>query len=120
MKPEDKELLVRDLCARLPYETIIQATEWATLDTELKFGHIQRLIDGGLKLKPYLRSLSSMTEEEAVELGKLIGKASYNMMHNTDFHDLYLLLEFIYKKHFDYNRLIEKGLAIEAPKDMYK
>lgn len=70
-------------------------------------------------IKPYLRPMSSMTEEEELELGKLIGKASYNMMYKVDFYDLYLLLEFIYKKHLDYNHLIEKCLAFEAPEGMY-
>lgn len=40
MTQEDKELLLRDLCARLPYGVIIQIKDWTVLDAELKIGHI--------------------------------------------------------------------------------
>lgn len=129
MIQEDKQLLFVELSSRLPYRVkCLHPHGVGELDSiEVKDYGIHVIFktpDDNYYLiedcKPYLRPMSSMTEEEEVELGKLIGKASYNMMHKVDFYDLYLLLEFIYKKHLDYNHLIEKGLAIEAPKDMYK
>lgn len=132
MTQEEKELLLRDLCARLPYGVMCQVDDGAAglndgklieidISKELVRFDVDYYWDAYIDdVKPYLRLMSSMTEEEAVELGKLIGKASYNMMRNVDFHDLRLLLEFIYKKHLDYNHLIEKDLALEANKDMYK
>lgn len=113
MKPEDNQLLISDLYARLPYHVIVKYKD-ANVDLT-KYARSVKIEE----CKPYLRPLSSMTAEEEIELGKLIGKASYNMLYKINFYDLHLLLEFIYKKHLDYNHLIEKELAIEAPSDMY-
>lgn len=127
MTQEDKDLLVRDLCARLPYGTMIQAKEWATVDTELKFGHIDRLIHDELKLKPYLRSLSSMTEEEYDSIRPLLGE--HNIIYKNDGGVKFIfdkiktckieLIDWLNKNMFDYHGLIEKGLALEAPEGMY-
>ena len=45
MTQEDKQLLLKDLCARLPYGPIIRVSDWTPLDTELKVGHISRLMN---------------------------------------------------------------------------
>ena len=55
---------------------------------------------------PYLRPLSSMTEEERKELSNY-----ENSVQRTDF---------FYNHHIDCRFMIEKGLAIEAPEGMYK
>ena len=102
MKQEDKELLLKDLCARLPYRTIIQVNDWVLLDTELKVGHISRLINENLKLKLYLRPMSSMTEEEEIAF------------LNKENHEIY---DWLNAHHFDYRGLIEKGLAIEVTEE---
>ena len=63
-------------------------------------------------LRPYLRPLSSMTEEEKFmyfqlsECKSIGGKAEF--------------IDWLNAHHFDYRGLIEKGLALEAPEGMYK
>ena len=65
MNKKDKELLLKDLCARLPYGVIVEDRNGThTLNygnTELYTEHI----------KPYLRPLSSMTKEEYEELKEI-------------------------------------------------
>ena len=120
MTQEDKELLFKDLCARLPYGVKIQIKDWTTFETELKVGHIQQLQNEDIDPKPYLRPMSSMTEEEERELRilwneDLIGERSpfyiYPCYSKT--------MDFYNSHHFDYRGLIEKGLAIEALEGMY-
>ena len=73
--------------------------------------------------KPYLRPLSSMTEEEIKEHAKQICEDD-EYLHKT-FESPYNCtvglheLNWLNKHHFDYNHLIERGLALEAPKYMY-
>ena len=105
MTQEEKQLLLKDLCARLPYNTNIQVKDWTILNTELKIGHIQRLQNDDIELKPYLRPMSSMTDEECEEVEK----------HIT----IYDTVDWMNKHHFDYRDLIKKGLALEAPEGMY-
>ena len=135
MKQEDKELLLKDLCARLPYGVKVENTSFSEPQIHTLFGRIsddeflmletyksvggedyRRVTDdvhytGYLEsIKPYLRPLSSMTEEEKKESGELYKK-------NTGMWDD---LDWLNAHHFDYRGLIEKGLALEAPEDMYK
>ena len=107
MTQEDKELLLKDLCARLPYGVIIQIKDWAVLDAELKIGHINRLQINDVELKPYLFPMSSMTDEQYKEYWEL--EHSDNMEHLS-----IPALDWLNKNHFDYRGLIEKGLAIDA------
>ena len=107
MTQEDKELLLKDLCARLPYGVIIQIKDWAVLDAELKIGHINRLQINDVELKPYLFPMSSMTDEQYKEYWEL--EHSGNMEHLS-----IPALDWLNKNHFDYRGLIEKGLAIDA------
>ena len=69
--------------------------------------------------KPYLRPMSSMTEEEQFQLGRLLGATSYNLLKG-EYSSLKELLEYFYKKHIDLFGLIPKGFALKAPEDMYK
>ena len=73
MKQEHKELLLKDLCARLPYQTRVKVwlkdgtTEEGALDLEHNYGDVLRdafYYDKIAKIKPYLFPLSSMTEDE--------------------------------------------------------
>lgn len=112
MTQEEKQLLLVDLCARLPY------------GVKVKFGSnlIEVLTDVNLKTfifngfgaapLPYLRPMSSMTEEEKKECNKLrlSGGMAVNVADYTDWLNAH---------HFDYRGLIEKGLALEAPEGMY-
>ena len=107
MTQENKELLFKDLCARLPYGVIIQIKDWAVLDAELKIGHINRLQINDVELKPYLFPMSSMTDEQYKEYWEL--EHSGNMEHLS-----IPALDWLNKNHFDYRGLIEKEIAIDA------
>ena len=64
--------------------------------------------------KPYLRPMSSMTEEERNHLEELDDDWVYNGIGFSE------MFDFLVSHHLDYRHLIEKGLALEAPADMYK
>ena len=117
MTQEDKELLLQDLCARLPYGVIIQVKDWTDLDAELKIGHINRLQINDVELKPYLFPMSSMTEEEWEDCRKIrmIGWAHGGI--NGTFINAGLIVDWLNRNHFDYRGLIEKGLAIPVTKE---
>lgn len=116
MTQEQKQLLLKDLCARLPYGVEIQVKDWAVLDTELEIGHIDRLQYDEIEPKPYLRPMSSMTEEERNEYELL---ANHCMCTSLSFAHLETqeLIDWLNKNMFDYRCLIEKGLAIEVTKE---
>ena len=113
MTQEDKELLLKDLCSRLPYGVIIQIKDWTVLDAELKIGHINRLQINDVELKPYLFPLSSMTEEQKVIYGDLCYSIIQSLAKNMQ-SELNELINWLNAHHFDYRGLIEKGLAIDA------
>ena len=126
MTQEDKQLLLRDLSARLPYgvkmrykddsgyEVLCQIDTFYTdvdgfcclLRTTSPYGAFQDLNE----LKPYLRLMSSMTEEEEREFEETLQYTQYTLES----------YDWLNAHHFDYRDLIEKGLAHEAPEDMYK
>ena len=118
MTQEEKQLLLKDLCARLPYKVIcdmwFEGNESDKITEVLKCGGLMRLMNSEFNFitKPYLCPLSSMTEEEEKEYE--------NCFQSDDTTAATLLIDFYNKHHFDYRGLIEKGLALEAPKDMYK
>ena len=115
MTREDKELLLKDLCARLPYGLMVNdrnGDHILTLgNTELGTDHI----------KPYLRPMSSMTDEEVAEfsgpaieleldyLASASNRPSVENMASSTYQ-----IDFCLKNHFDFRGLIEKGLAIEV------
>ena len=122
MTEKEKDLLIKDLCARLPYGVIIQIKDWTVLDAELKIGHINRLQISDVELKPYLFPLSSMTEEQEDEWYEVfVDPLSKKLDRHTRQEGLQLQadaqafgIEYLLKNHFDYRGLIEKGLAIDA------
>ena len=83
MKPEDKQIVFQDLCARLPYHVRCKiwlkygTTEEGPLDLEHNYGDVLQdaffYHDRIKDIKPYLRPLSSMTKEEAREIAILHG-----------------------------------------------
>ena len=124
MTQEDKELLLKDLCARLPYGVKLQKTYDTSDPVELylidlghhtiKFytykgegltvcdvGNIERF--GKLRYKPYLFPLSSMTEEERIAIGN---EFAYGKPQKA--------LDILHKRHIDYRGLISMGLAVDA------
>lgn len=123
MTQEDKELLLKDICARLPYGVICKRYEdaYELVDIDIKRGLVYLLRDEqyvpysiiyGDEIKPYLRPMSSMTEEEYNEYKHLVAfSGSPNGSAN--------FVDWLNSHYFDYRGLIEKGLAIEAPEGMY-
>ena len=68
MEKKDKELLLKDLCARYPYKIICKLSAYGTEITEqLELGGLGQFMYGRIDVKPYLRKMSSMTEEEREE-----------------------------------------------------
>lgn len=126
-REEKKELLLKDICARLPYNCIISIAEggidgikWAdvTLNSYLFYQIMEE--DAWEYVKPYFRPLSSMTNEEYNELSKIssyYGLAPFEDIHNWT--PNYNVIDWLNAHHFDYRGLIEKGLALEAPEGMY-
>ena len=115
MTQAEKELLLKDLCARLPYGVIVQFEGWnpeklseVNLNTNIYNGM------GGLPL-PYLRPMSSMTEEERIEYIEITHSQNWLIINNADKY-----VDWLNSHHFDYRGLIDKGLALEAPEGMYK
>ena len=115
MTQEDKQLLLKDLSARLPYGVEIQVIEWTVLDTTLKTGHIERLLNDDIKIKPYLRPMSSMTEEEREEWMSITNAQHWLIIGNLD-----KAIDWLNAHHFDCRGMIEKGLALKAKEGMYK
>ncbi len=113
-------MLLIDLCARLPYGVIIEITSdggmvEASYDMRLDAGLLADLLHSEDDFKPYLRPMSSLTEEETLEFVKTTIKTPDGYpMWATDSYD------WLNAHHFDYRGLIVKRLAIEAPEDMYK
>ena len=87
-------------------------SEDAKMDVVLFPEHITELIAEDLIVKPYLRPMSSMTEEEKLEY--VIAWDSRQPYLPTE------AMDWLNEYHFDYRDLIEKGLALEAPEGMYK
>lgn len=132
MEQEDKKLLLQDLCARLPYGVICQyncvipcgrITLEKTNERDVLKGIIP-MSDGHIgfmvgidkvnalegDIKPYLRSLSSMTEEERrvyIEISShLCGEIAAKTM-----------IDWLNENMFDYRGLIPMGLAIAVTRE---
>ena len=123
MTQEEKQLLLIDLCARLPYGVKINIKSDYTRemeDTELTPYHLDGLGYNAeyRNLHPYLRPMSSMTEKEKIEYCDLQDRFLCSAQYPVT--DAYEIFDWLNSHYFDYRRLIDKGLALEAPKDMYK
>lgn len=132
MTPEERKLLITDLTSRIEYGVI------CLIERVDDFGPIHRNekltgfcneergyfyfdfcyglnVDFAEKVKPYLRPMSSMNEKEKEEYQYIterwMNDATYSIADSIDW---------LNSHHFDYRGLIEKGLALEAPEDMYK
>ena len=122
MNKEDKDLLLKDLCARLPYGIMakfgdsnpskitnitqcIDSDSWF-VESEGEFDGMACQIDN---VKPYLCPLSSMTLDQRIEYSKTL--VIFNESHCSQTSETY---DWLNKNHFDYRDLIPKGLAIDA------
>ena len=114
MTQEEKSILLQDLCARLPYG--VKVYDYDREETrEMGLGTLHDIMFNDLECKPYLRSMLSMTEEEKQEYIDLL------TITDTSVQDIYIkVFDWYHIHHFDYRRLIEKGLALEALEGMYK
>lgn len=129
MKQEDKELLLRDLSARLPYGVYckidgcsepVKLVGIKTYDEwRYKFGVVWEDIDTN-NIVPYLRPMSSVTAGEAIELCHITGKCEVYPMAERGFRLTDLMSDFCNKHHLDYRGLIPKGIALVAKEGMYK
>ena len=125
MKQKDKELLLKDLCARLPYKVKVCLYKKETCILTGIDGHEVYLnVDSDSfrieSIKPYLRPMSSMTEEESNEFQQLDTECDKMPTFEYVSIEHYRIFDWLNTHHFDYRHLIEKGLALEAPKGMYK
>lgn len=156
MTQEDKQLLLKDLCARLPYSLYIRVEEFNVPENDGRItegfignylkdnrcndydaeGILNELADGCINVKPYLRPMSSMTEEEFEDLKSYSGlkyEQLYLASHQNGTYkclDFYLneipsdvvvlVFDWLNKNMFDYRGLIPMGLALEASEGMYK
>ena len=113
MTEEDKKLLLKDLCARLPYDVKVSCNDKVYNFNGIQYFNICTLTDdnennafttAGIKyIKPYLLPLSSMTDEQ---------KTLWDYIDNyADHHEA---VDWLNKNHFDYRGLIDMGLALDA------
>lgn len=116
MTQEDKDLLLKDLCARLPYNCRVFYEYVDDLDGKT-YGYsltlntwcIDEFVANKAVIKPYLRPLSSMTEEERL----LFYQNTLQYNEETGYSEYtYESIDWLNAHHFDYRGLIEKGLAI--------
>jgi hypothetical protein len=139
MEKDLKDILLKDLCARLPYK--VQASyygseeeceTWDEIEGVESSGHVEigQYILPIEKIKPYLFPLSSMTEEQSMELFKLFGislvDSDYIKINECTGITFFLnkgfdvethldkLMNWLNTNHFDYRGLIPMGLAIDA------
>ena len=117
MTQEDKELLLKDLCARLPYGVRYKHLAWddecgeeciaAQIYSINSDGYVKNCYDDETvyidNVRPYLFPLSSITKKTLEELSTYI-----------DIKNAYVAVEFFNSYHIDYRGLIDKNLAIDA------
>ena len=148
MTEEDRILLLKDLCCRVPYGTMVEihgsyddGEEYIRI-SELDAPMVNYVFDEEKSIKPYLRPMSSMTEDEKLHVnvnyrffyndgvfenidifetgGYYDRDGNYNeiMTQRATLHvtmnDVLNLINWLNSHHFDYRGLIEKGLAIEV------
>jgi hypothetical protein len=140
MIQKEKELLLRDLCSRLPYNPLVEYEGEDYNVLGIAHGRLvlcKPLMSHTLnenprieEIKPYLFPLSSMTEEQAMELFKLFGislvDSDYIKINECTGITFFLnkgfdvethldkLIDWLNKNHFDWRGLIPMGLAIDA------
>ena len=138
MTQEEKEILIKDISGRLLYRLKCKVDNTIPpipSADDYRNGSVKEIIEVTgictdpdyecvltddtecvlIKVIPYLRPLSSMTNEEREEYIQFIGEID----GCAYFIDPISQMDWLNKHHFDYRGLIEMGLAIEAPEGMY-
>jgi hypothetical protein len=122
MEQNEKDLLLKDLCSRLPYGVKLKCVSYKMtcigpykLDTIV----LDRIFNENTEyvqfdeFKPYLFPMSSMTEEQKETYCQLQQKVIYNSKGPVT-EDVMKYINWCYENHLDVNDLIPKGLAIDA------
>lgn len=143
MTQEDKDLLIKDLCARLPYGTLVLfrrpfggvvIEERVDLTTDILKEFIE---DDDIRVRPFLRPISSMIEEEMDKLFDILkidkdgneeDWIKINDVLGIEFffpsgkwvENVAEAYDYLYSIHIDFRGLIPMGLALEAKEGMYK
>mgnify|MGYP003301735205 CR=1 FL=1 len=162
MTQEEKQLLLKDLCARLPYGVIINCIDpnfsGSTDEKLYSINWLEQTVISGEwtneynidNIKPYLRPMESMTDEDMEDyaryefkedhiweivgfrrtgkgfinincINKINGTSQWIFQVNRKRPlENYKGIDWLNKKMFDYRGLIPMGLALPAPKEMYK
>ena len=120
MTEEERNLVLIDVAARLPYGVIcaMGKKEDALFTERLLPAEFNEFMSGNWVVKPYLRPMSPLTDKEKKEYkdylnsfeGKLIGFQGRTIW----------VIDFLISHHIDYRGLIEKGLALETEEGMYE
>ena len=149
MHNAENKVLVSDICARLPYGIKgkvgieVSSGNYSVGSGHLEFNDVDvdvellGYLDGDIVVQPideeynevisnnnfdmddfvpYLRSISSMTEDEKKKYALFYRAFSCSLYERESVERV----DWLNAHHFDYRGLIEKGLALEAPEDMYK
>lgn len=127
MTQNEKDLLLKDLSARLPYEVKVEyKNEIFVVDyvspiyEDVKLDNCETWTVGISDVKPYLFPISSMTEEQRKEYNSLVWfgglSAGWDRDDGVILNEVEMLIDFYHKNHLDYRGLIDKGLAIDATK----
>lgn len=136
MTKEEKYLLMLDLCGRLIYNVVCKMSRNIefpldnTITEVLSISGYEAFVETmncsactPFFVKPYLRPMSSMTKEEVKEFYKIedmdVRPVGY-ITPQPNWHFTIMGFDWLNAHHFDYRGLIEKGLALVAPIDMYK
>ena len=131
MTQEDKQLLLKDLCARLPYGVKVESVFINTDTKKRKSCGIEvfdatcilMIRDGFGEFKPYLFPLSSITEGQKNHISQLLldvqieyspYEEDYDNLLASSVKQANALINYCLANHLDINSLIEKGLAIDA------
>ena len=133
MTADEKISLLNDLCGRLLTTTFIEITnnQGNTTIVPLTFQHILDFKQSLISIMPYYRAnISCMTDDEKKHLHELLDLSTNDIVANiktnncgidNDKYHFYYTYEIdrLNDQHFDYRHLIDKGLALEAPEQMY-
>lgn len=127
MTQDYKELLLKDICARLPYGVKARVyNHWSddVQDETITIENLHQLIKAFSieDIKPYLFPLSSMTEEQKKYINDRWGvneDFDFEIDPNwgeyfVELSDVVDFINWCYENHFDINFLIPKGLALDA------